>query len=89
MELYKGEEWAGNWGNDFAGFRKKVQACFPDKGPLSVYWVDLPDLEQARVLKEKIRDIYKIGNHSVHINDTHEETLRLSRALLNVNSVNF
>lgn len=89
MELYKGEEWAGSWGNDFAGFRTKAQACFPAKGPLSVYWVDLPDLGQARELKEKIRDIYKIGNHSVHINDTHEETLRLSRALLNFNSVRF
>lgn len=89
MELYKGEEWAGSWGNDFAGFRTKAKACFPAKGPLSVYWVDLPDLGHARELKEKIRDIYKIGNHSVHINDTHEETLRLSRALLNFNSVRF
>jgi hypothetical protein len=89
MELYRGERWVGDWGNDFGGFRNKSEACFPNSDALSIYWVELKDLDQARILKEEIRDIFKIGNHSIHINDTAEETLRLSRATLNANSLHF
>tara|TARA_R110000796_G_scaffold72282_1_gene163563 strand:+ start:2073 stop:4094 length:2022 start_codon:yes stop_codon:yes gene_type:complete len=89
LQLYKGEAWAGDWHNNFAGFRDKARLCFTNENPMTVYLVEFDDLTQARSAKEDIRAIYNIGNHSVHINDTHEETLRLSRCVLNKNSISF
>jgi len=90
LQLYKGEAWAGGWSNNFAGFREKARLCFTNETtPMVVYLVNLSDLKIARQLKEEIRKVYSIGNHSVHINDTPEETLRLARCLFNENSIHF
>lgn len=89
LQLYKGEEWAGNWHNNFGGFRDKTRLCFTNNNPMTVYLIEVDNLTIARKIKEEIRQIYNIGNHSVHINDTYEETLRLSRCLFNKNSIHF
>lgn len=89
FQLYKGEEWAGSPNNNYAGFREKANLCFTNETPLEIYIVELKKDTDVIAMKNKIRAVYNIGNHSVHINDTHEETLRLSRCLLNTNSVHF
>lgn len=89
LHLYKGEAWAGNWSNNFAGFIAKRDLCFTTNAALTVYLVEFDDLDAATRVKQEIRDLYKIGNHSVHINDTHEETLRVSRCVFNDNSIHF
>ena len=86
-ELYQGEKWGGDSSNNHNGYRSKSQACFPNNQPLQVFFAEIPNLYDARKLKEEIREIYNIGNHSVHINDTYEETIRLSQILLNNNSI--
>ncbi len=40
---------------------------------MTVYLIEIDDLSLARQIKEEIRKIYNIGNHSVHINDTYEK----------------
>ena len=89
FQLYKGESWAGNRNNNFAGFREKMRYCFPNDGDMTMYLIELKDKSLAVNIKERIRKIYGIGNHSIHVNDTYEETLRLSRCLLNKNSIHF
>lgn len=90
LQLYKGEKWAGDWSNNFGGFRHKARLCFTNQtNPMTVYLVNLSDLDIARQIKEEIRGLYSIGNHSVHINDTPEETLRLARCIFNKNSIHF
>ena len=89
LHLYKGESWAGNWNNNFSGFMAKRDVCFTSSKPLTVYLVEFDDLDDATRVKQEIRDLYKIGNHSVHINDTHEETVRVSRCVFNDNSIHF
>ena len=86
LQVYKGESWAGNWDNDFEGYRDKTNLCFRSNEPMIAYLIDTSN---AKTLKNEIRSLYNIGNHSVHINDTHEETLRLSRCLFNENSIHF
>ena len=86
FQLYKGEQWAGDYSNFFAGFREKRNLCFTSDEPMTAYLIET---ENAKILKDEIRSLYNIGNHSVHINDTHEETLRLSRCLFNKNSIHF
>ena len=88
-QLYLGEEWGGTWNNNFSGFLDKARLCFTSNYPMRVYLVELDDVEQAKTLKNKIRNIYGLGNHSCHINDTHAETLRLSRVFFNENSMHY
>jgi len=87
FQLYKGEAWAGDWQNNFSGFRDKARLCFTSELPMIAYLVELTDINNARQLKQEIRDLYKIGNHSVHINDTHEQTLRIARSIFNKSSI--
>ena len=88
-QMYYGEEWAGGWHNNFGGFRDKASLCFTNPGPVRVYLVEFDNVDLAQNIKLQIRDIYKISNHSIHINDTHEETMRLARVLFNDNSIHF
>lgn len=86
-ELYYGEEWAGNHTNNYKGFREKEKLCFTTKNPTWVFLAEFDNIETSKMVKKEIRDIHKVGNHSVHINDTHEQSLRLSRILFNDNSI--
>ena len=88
-QMYFGESWGGNFQNNFPGLRSKANLCFQNSNPLVCYVVTVSHKKYLKIIKEKIREIYKIGNHSIHINDTKEETMRLARCLLNNNSVHF
>lgn len=89
-ELYLGESWAGNWNNNYDGYRAKANLCFPnDDFKMTSILVDVPNINTAVLLKDKIRNIFKVGKHSVHINDTHDQTVRLAKTLFNDNSLHF
>ena len=88
-QMYYGEEWAGSWHNNFAGFRDKARLCFTDNSPVRIYLVEFNNIDVVQEVKLQIRNLFKIGNHSVHINDTYEETIRLARVVFNENSIHF
>ena len=88
-EMYYGEPWGGNIQNDFPGLKSKAHLCFQAPFSIVIYVITTKQEEDTRYIKEKVRNIFNIGNHSIHINDTKEETLRLSRCLLNNNSIHF
>ena len=46
-------------------------------------------LDNIVSMKARLRDIYKIGNHSVHINDTCPETIRIAKFVLNNDTIDF
>mgnify|MGYP003644126519 CR=1 FL=1 len=87
--LYEGEPWLGDATNNFHGVDPKLQPCYKSGGVTRIFLIETSDPNKLGALKEEIRNIFKIGKHSVHINDTHEETLRISQALLNDNSIHF
>lgn len=88
-ELYVGEPWAGNHTNNWVGFRQKEQLCYSQKGSTYFLLVEFDSDEKARKAKEDVRKIIGVGNHSIHINDTHEQTVRLSKSVFNDNSITF
>lgn len=89
-ELYLGEAWAGNWNNDYDGYRAKANLCFSNNDyNMTAVLIDIDDINKAVQLKSKIREIFNIGKHSVHINDTHEQTIRIAKTLFNDNSIHF
>ena len=92
-ELYHKEEWAE--ANHGMGYENKARLCFPAPKlfgritPARVYLLDFEEPANTVDLKNEIRSIYKIGKHSIHTNDTHEETIRLAKCFFNTNSIHF
>jgi len=87
--LYDGEDWLGSWDNMFVGAQIKMKGCFKFPNETRIYLVQTEGKEDLVEAKRLIRQLYNIGKDSVHINDTHEETLRIASAVFNDNSVDF
>ncbi|MEX0940415.1 MAG: hypothetical protein WDZ41_03575 [Candidatus Babeliales bacterium] len=88
--LYETENWVGSWQNNFAGVKGKTNGCFPEnKGLVHIFLIEANNLEILRQAKEQIRSLFKIGNDSIHINDTYDETLKLAEAVFNENSIHW
>lgn len=87
--VYRGSDWLGDARNGYAGARKKADACFSRNGPLRAYFYEPKDHSALPKLKHRLRDLYRIGNHSIHISDTSSETIRMAQSFLNTNSIHF
>jgi len=88
-ELYSAEKWIGTWANQFAGARKDASIRFQGSDALRVFLFHCDDLSKAKAAKERIRTLYGQGNYSCHINDSHEETVRLARLYFSPASLHF
>lgn len=89
-ELYRGEQWIG--GLFPPGFSPggKAQRCIHKENYSTILLlVEMNDVNKCVELKERCRDIYKLGKHSLHISDYTEDTFRIGASLLNENSVYF
>lgn len=80
------EEWIGNEQNQYFGAQDHAQASL-GKYPTRVYVFVCDDMEKVVKAKAEIRDIYNIGNFSVHINDHHDEAVWLAETYFNANSL--
>lgn len=87
--FYEEESWFKEGNADSCG---KTRACFgqlSEGGTAKVFiflW-ECDSLCRVRECKYKIRKLFHIGNDSVHINDTHEQTIRYAQTLFNSNSL--
>lgn len=87
--VYSGEAWLGTATDGYSGAQAKAAGCFASAGPLRLFIFETHDPEGAVRAKAGIRALFGLGNHSIHISDYHDETLRIAEALLNANSVHF
>ena len=88
-QIYKGEHWLGDAGNGFAGAESHVKNRFiPGQSVRCVFFL-ADSLDDVVAAKAKIREIYAQGNYPVHINDTHEEVVRVGRQILTANGRHF
>lgn len=92
-QLYRDENWVGDISTRFHGFNAKAQMCYAGKEANPTYAFLLDDESggesEAADLKKKIRDLFGIQNHSIHITDTHEEACRLSQIFFSNNSLHY
>lgn len=88
-EVYRGEEWLGDRENNFSGVKGKLVECFKSKNSLRVIAFQSKSLKEVYKVKEKVRELFKIGKHSIHITDTKQEAIRISRLVFNENSIHF
>lgn len=89
IKVYHSEPWLGGIDNDFKGVEGKLIECFKNFNPLRVVAFQADTLEKVFEIKNKIRALFNIGKHSIHITDTKDEAIRVSRLLFNENSIHF
>lgn len=90
-QLYKGEKWGGSASNNYSGFKNKTDLCFKEGNLTRIFLVDFyENIEKSAVqCKKSIRSLFNIGNHSIHITDKADETIRIGQIVLNKNSIHF
>ena len=83
-EIYLSDGWANE-----KGIRKKCKQCFRGMSQVTFVLIDAKNLETVKEMKKEIRALFKVGNHSVHINDYHVDTIRIAKTVFNDNSIHF
>lgn len=87
MVEYKEEKWLGNYSNDFEGAHTKCSQCYDKNGTLRAFLFESnADLIS---MKDDIRNIFNIGKHAIHINDTQEQTKEIAQLIFNDNALHF
>lgn len=89
LQIYGHQKWIGNPENNFKGVDGKVRACFDKKYPVKTILFEANCFEEVIEAKKKIRELYGIENHSVHISDNQEETKLMTKLLYNSSSIDF
>lgn len=80
------ESWIGNEKNKFEGAQNHARASM-GSFPLRVFVFVCDDLQKVVRAKAEIRNLFNIGNYSVHVNDSREEALWLAKTYFNRNSL--
>jgi len=83
-EIYFVEGWANE-----AGIKRKGDQCFRGQSQVTFMLVDAENLETVKEMKAKIRELFNVGNHSVHISDFHEDAIRIAKTVFTKNSIDF
>jgi len=86
-QIYYGEPWIGSEKNNFSGALDKLLECFRTYDAVKVIAFQADTIEEVLEVKKNVRELCKIGKHSIHITDNKCESVRVSRALFNDNSV--
>ncbi len=89
-EMYRDEQWIG--GTFPKGYSPggKAQLCVNNKcNKIRIYLFHMNDLTKLIELKEKCRNLFRLGKHSLHISDYSKDTFRIAASLLNENSIHF
>ena len=87
QQIYPNEAWVSNgaWG--------KTKYCFPSdtkKFPIRVFFISTPlPLKKVLGMKQRIRELYKMGKHSIHITDTHLQAMDVAKLVLNKHSLRY
>jgi len=87
--LYEGHSWLGSIEEGYKGAISKYAETFTASGEVTFIFFEENNLNDVLNLKSSIRSELKLGKHSIHINDTYDELIDLSKYILNENSIYF
>ncbi len=85
---YQGAEWLGSPADGFAGANdhaKKSNGVWP----LRVYILISDSLSNILEAKGEVRELVGLGNYSIHVTDTHDESINISKYVLSNTSIKF
>ena len=92
VKIYGHQSWPGTPENGYSGVDEKARACYYKKNPVRSYLFQADSLDDVISAKAKIRNIFELENHSIHISDSSEETRNMAQILYkreNVENINF
>jgi hypothetical protein len=89
VELYKHMDWVGSASDNFPGVHQKLVECFTDLKSFTVILFKSDSLETVQEIKKRVRSLNDIGFSSIHITDTKEEVVRISKLIFNKNGCHF
>lgn len=81
--VYKGEPWLGSLEDGYPGASQKAENCFSGSYKIRLVFFIPGEETDLTVIKDEIRNLYGIGKSSIHITDTHSETLEICKTFLN------
>ena len=87
VNVYGHQSWIGSISDGYKGISKKVDPCYKENMKRHVFFLENTSLSEVQQIKARIRDLFEIGNHSVHICDNHNEAVQIVNLLLNENSL--
>lgn len=76
--VYEGQPWV----NEPDSVNNKSMLCYGFNGVIQFLFFVADNLEEVLAVKEKIRDMYDVGKHSLHITDSVEETRAIAEYIL-------
>lgn len=79
--VYEGQPWV----NEPESVNHKSLQCYDFKGQILFLFFVANSLDEVLTVKEKIRDMYDVGKHSLHITDSVEETRAIAECVLDEN----
>ncbi len=86
--VYEGEEWLGSQNNGYYGAFSKALPCYSN-APISLILFKPPKNKDLILLKSEIRSLLLKGKNSIHINDNHDEAIRITKSFFNKNTMHF
>ena len=88
-QIYYGEPWLGSVENNFSGSKGKLVECFKTFDPVGIIAFQAKSLDEVLQIKDRVRKLFNVGKHSIHITDTKKEAVRVARIMFNDNSIHF
>lgn len=86
-QFWEKKQWIGTAKDGFRGAQSHARQSMRGNGRLRVLVFVCDDVQKVLSAKAEIRALYGLGNPTVHINDTHEEAVRLAETYFNDNSL--
>lgn len=86
-QIYCRHNWIGSYRDNFRGVNSKANECFRNKGNVRIFAFEAENLDKVLEVKLKIRELFKIGNDSIHITDNKEESIEIAQLVFNENSI--
>lgn len=87
-QIYMNDYWVGSVENNFKGSSGKSLLCYNKRGYECYVLFEGKSKEDTLQLKDRIRDIFKIGKHSIHISDNTDDSIFISNYVFNTTTLN-
>jgi len=87
--LYASMHWIDPAGDITYGVCHHVEHRFWQDSPVKFYFLIFNDPSKILEAKEHLRALFDLKNFSLHINDTHDETISIAEQILTPNSIYF
>ena len=86
--FWERDPWIGDLDDEFKGAQAHAKESMGNKNnPLRAYVFVCDNFDNILKVKAEIRDLFKIGNTCIHINDTRDEAIWLAKTYFNNNSL--